>query len=289
MSEILRKQLTYRVDSVLARRNPLRWQESEALLKIRSMRARYIPEEIPANLKQFASAIGIKDVRYVPLPVRGRLVSEGHYLAAEINEQLSEDHRRLVLAHEIAHVILETEHLGKLDQQKLANRLDQPRSEREYRRLENLCDEAAKEILVPVHLMRSTVGGKPASLEVLLTLAHQAQAWPEVVASQILRAREWDCRFYWWRHMDDRWKAIRSVPPRPERELVWLDIVDPSKSIVERAHREQQLVSGPVTLLDSGGSQRYEKAEASPYGENSVLLMILLGVKSQYRCKSVKA
>lgn len=289
MSEMLRKQLTYQIDSMLARRNPVRWQESEALLKIRNMRARFIPEDIPADLGRLASAVGIRDVRYVPLPVRGRLVSEGRCVVAEINNQLSEDDRRFVLAHEIAHIILETEHLGKLDLRELANRQDRPRSQRKYQRLENLCDEAAKEILVPMQLVRFTVSGKQASLEVLLTLAGKAQVRPEVVASQILRAREWDFRVFWWRHTWRGWAAVQSMPSRSQDELVRLEIEDASQSIVERANGEQRLVCGSVTLSYPGEPQRYEKAEASPDGENLVLLMILLGVKSQYRYKDVKA
>lgn len=62
-----------------------------------------------------------------------------------------------MLAHEIAHVIIEGERLGAAASQRVSGQIGGLRSESGYRRLELLCDEAAREILIPLHLLRPLI------------------------------------------------------------------------------------------------------------------------------------
>jgi Zn-dependent peptidase ImmA (M78 family) len=274
MSDRLIQQFTYWTDSVLSRRTDRSSKVADALLKVRNVRTSRIGDSIPADLKRLASNVGIAEVRFTPLPMRGRLIVEQSSLVAEINRELSELDGRFVLAHEIAHVILE-KHLGtgmKRHSDMVAEKKNV--SEREYRSLENLCDEAAKEILMPLPLLRRSLTSQRPSLSGLMAIADQAQAGPEVIASQVLRTRQWECSYFWWRYWKNRWTAVASLPHRPEDELLWWDIENASSSIIARSITQEGVVRGPITIEDSHMRLRYKNAEALSTGDGIVLLML---------------
>ncbi len=89
MSEVLKRRFAYQADYTLALRNTASAREAEFLLKVKSARARWIPEKVPADLERLATRVGIKNIRYIPLPMRGRLIREEDHLAVEIDERLS--------------------------------------------------------------------------------------------------------------------------------------------------------------------------------------------------------
>src|SRR5437762_73674 len=137
-------------DRLLSRRRRNRDARSEVRKRVAALKAQSGCDRFPTDVRALARTVGIRDVRLLPLSMRGRLVREPFGIRAELNQQLSLREQRFVLAHEVAHILLARD----LKNGGARNVFGSTRTTSSYRYVEQLCDFAAREILIPENAIR---------------------------------------------------------------------------------------------------------------------------------------
>jgi hypothetical protein len=138
-------------------------------------------DRFPTDVQLLARAAGVREIRNVPLSMRGRLIREGSGIVAEINEDLPSRVRRFVIAHEIAHIILARD-IARSGATSIYGGTG-PKQNHAY--VESLCDFGAREILLPENAVLKELRTNPLSLELIRNLATEADCDLEVVAECI--------------------------------------------------------------------------------------------------------
>src|SRR6266478_923767 len=111
--------------------------QRELSREIAQLKSRVRCEDFPTDVAAIAAEVGIRQIRRVPLSMRGRLVRAMPGYMVEINEELDVHDQRFVLAHEITHVLLN-------------DQMSSAAARFGYNRIERLCDFGATEILLPL-------------------------------------------------------------------------------------------------------------------------------------------
>ncbi|HYU09033.1 MAG TPA: ImmA/IrrE family metallo-endopeptidase, partial [Gemmatimonadales bacterium] len=125
----------------------------------------------------------------------------------EIEKTLDESEKTFVLAHEIAHLILEnlvpTPHpsiraaIGTFS----------------YTEIERLCDICAEELLLPLEWLRDWVDPRVPSFTVVEEVAHISRCQIETAASVIIKNGLWSAKLYWCSWKNGATIVDRSCPP----------------------------------------------------------------------------
>jgi Zn-dependent peptidase ImmA (M78 family) len=111
---------------------------SRCIEYVRELRSQFCNSTAAPPLKALVEHLGVAEVRERPLDRDARLVKQSGQLIIEVNSLYSQARRRLSIAHELGHLIVDrcsatpNEHWGKTDPS-----------------IESLCDRLAYAILSP--------------------------------------------------------------------------------------------------------------------------------------------
>lgn len=225
-------------------------------------------DEVPRNLRKVAERLAVADVRETPLSIRGRLVRQGDNLAIEINSDLSHFEKRQVLAHELAHILLEDGNF-ELSQRERSNQS----GDFSYRVLEKLCDECAAEMLVPVLWLRDRLRRSRPSLEGVEQLARDADCSPELVAERVRAEAIWQCTFLICEVNEKGAWIVRSYPAVAADSLFLETPEKKESSPIVRCATQRRRCTGSE-LLRFGDEVVVEKVECVPLEKSIVLAML---------------
>jgi hypothetical protein len=201
----------------------------------------------------------------VPLAVRGRLIREPGGFVAEINEELSRQSRRFVLAHEITHLLLERDMMLKSSQ-----RIQRVGMTLGHKRIESLCDFGAREILLPASSVRKEVKMHNPSLEVVAAIANEADCSLELVAECIcdLLGVWADASFLTVEIASSGVRLLRVLPSTS----ALIEIAENGTGLLHRALRATSVVSGEARIWVGSGEHHFS-VQALSIG-NQRLMMI---------------
>ena len=151
----------------------------------------------PADLHGFAKALGIGAIREVPLSVQGRLVREQTAIAVEIREDMSRPMKTLTLAHEMGHLIVDEKLAAACRLTDFMN--TRSPDAREYSKVEELCDFAAEEILLPESWLGHQVDATaPPDLGLGEKLSETSGLEISLVARRLIDLGFWRARLFWF-------------------------------------------------------------------------------------------
>ncbi len=68
-------------------------------------------DQPPVDLDRLAGYLNVRRIVSVPLPMQGRVVMDNNELVVEVNEKLDTCDRQRCIAHELAHIVLESERM----------------------------------------------------------------------------------------------------------------------------------------------------------------------------------
>lgn len=220
------------------------------------------------DLDRIGQHLGVVSIRFVPLAKRGRLLRVPGGYGVEVHQELNPFERRFVVAHELAHIVVEGSSLG-------GSSPGHARSEGgvslSYRLLEEICDFGAREILLPSRTLRSRLRGTDPDVALVKQLAGDAECSVKLAANRICELEVWQCRFIWWQKRSDDVVAVASVPEVSEDSLPIL--LDDKAHVLARAFSEAGAVRGPVTMSFFGRQDDY-RVQAIAIDADSALMLI---------------
>lgn len=218
----------------------------EASKRVRTLKIEANCDTVPVNLDILTKDVGISRKVEVPLPFNGRLVREKSDIVIEVNKMLSEFQKRQVIAHEIAHLILEKRNLILMLSRGERNRIQKTLPNHV---IEKLCDEAASEIILPLYWLRDQLKYQTPSLELIEKIARISETTIDSVAIRIHSKGLWRCRFLWWNLVDGNLFVTDSFPTEPEDILLSIRVKNIGASLIAKSIREQKYLSGVEELI----------------------------------------
>lgn len=268
------------MDVFLERAEPGRAAESEAIRKVRSVALTAGQAKPPVQLDVIARHLGISDVAVVPLAMNGRLLLEpSGRLKVQLSDQLSLDRRRFVFAHELAHIVIEGKRIGACQRQGLASRVEDAS---QYDGIEDLCDAAASEFLLPRDWIEDHVDATRPSLETVRDVSDQSGCGLEYTAQRIMDLALWRGPLFVLERSDDRWTIVQTFG-RPEEfftdETFTLVIAkairDPDvEQIALFNDAESDLYHGTLEFVTASGQSFRLWAEFLPNGDGQAICLV---------------
>lgn len=256
-----------RVEKLFERRNKKSAVRSEILRRVHRQRLAAGATESPTDLDKFCRYLGVSDVRYVPLSMKGRLVRGEQGLSIEINEQLDPFWRRLTLAHELVHVILEGD--------ATAEALLSPRknSSRGASAIEDICDLGAAEILLPAAALRQRAFSHPPSLEEAAAIADQSKCDTEWVIGRAISLALWKVRLMVFEIIVGSFNVVRTVPAVDRAFLASIHPAPQTTRLFQRAVASSAPFHCQIELKTADGDFSYP-AELRSYRKRQVTALI---------------
>ena len=255
-------------DSIKGRSSKWRALVAEKRKRVRAKLIEAGCAEIPRDLHKLAGALGVGDVREVPLALRGRLVRESGGFAIEINSDLEGFQKRHVFAHELAHILVEDDNFELSQRERTARARGSS-----YHVVEKLCDECAAEMLLPLLWLRERLRRARPSLEALEQLAKNAQCSLEYAAERVRAEAIWQCTFLTCKVNDRGAWIVRSSPPGAADSLLLEIPKNKESSPIIRCHAERRRRIGRESLR-FGDEVIFEQVECLPLEENTVFVML---------------
>ncbi len=253
-------------DRLLSRRRRNREERSEVRNRVAALKAQSGCNRFPSDVQALARSVGIRQVRSLPLAMRGRIVREGTGIIAELNEMLPPREQRFVLAHEIAHILLARD----LDSAGARSVFGPTTSQKSYRYVEQLCDYAAREILLPENAIRKELKLRPLSLEMAVAMAEEADCDLQVVAQCICDLPgQQDLIFLFCRSNAESVDVLKVVP----NSSMTYELGDKGDSLVRRALREKKEIKGDQEVW-ANGSRAIVAAQALRVDSGDVIVLI---------------
>jgi hypothetical protein len=167
----------------------------------------------PIDLTRLAGHLGVTDVRYVPLSMRGRTLAGRGSWVIEVNDSLSLPDRRFTEAHELGHLVLGTRLGAKVG---LGAR---HREDADYDRIERVCDQMAEELLLPADWLERRLFRTEPTLQVALAVSKEAECSVDMVLMRALTLHQWAGNLWWLRRDGDQLVVFETYPPKDERFL----------------------------------------------------------------------
>ena len=248
--------------------------KNEALFGEISRRIGFIQAEMGKNnyminLEELANHLGISSIREVPLAIRGRLIQEKREIILEVNFKLPFFQKRHTIAHEIAHIIIEGKDLNSVSNKygwsNLAGSLP-------YFKLEQLCDKAANEILLPKNWLREKTSKNSPSINIILEIKEEKNLPLDFIINQILENGLWNCGFYWWREVKNRVECVKLSPLEKESVLYWVKPCNDSTSLIRKCFRTKKYVEGYEAISIFDETYKY-RTQCIPNGNGNVISM----------------
>lgn len=224
----------------------------------------------PTNLEKIAESLGVKSVRYVPLLLDGRLLSEGRSYVIEVNSKAPAARRRFTLAHEIGHLLV-----GGQSALRCTTASGKGNSPKRDAQEERLCDCAASELLIPYDWAWQFLMSRAPGYLAISEMAALCRVSLEVAARRLVETGVWQCRLVWWSRDGDSWRAVRSFPAYDYATLLTIELPDGERSIVNRVFKQRRELAGTQSLRIQDGLHTY-RMEAWPAARNSVASLMIL-------------
>lgn len=160
--------------------------------QVRSLLRRAGLREFPYDLERLADALGVQHILRRPLGIRGRLIEFEGAIAVEIDDRLAPQDARFVLAHELAHLIVEPHRVrgGMSGTERQSDATS-------YAQVERYCDFVAEEIVLPGEIAVDALGDAPA-LSVAIAYSEDVCVPLRVVLSRALREGRWGGQAVMW-------------------------------------------------------------------------------------------
>jgi hypothetical protein len=254
-------------DRLVPRRRKEREVKNEIRRRVVKLKATAGCDRFPTDVHSLAKACGIQEVRYLPLAMRGRLLSERGATVAEIDQKLSSRRQRFVLAHEITHLLLSR------DLQLKGTTAIYGSNRRSYTNVEHLCDFGAREILLPEIAVRNEVKAKSLSLALVLAIAEEADCDIELVAQCICDLPgEVRVSFLFCRVDAITSEVFRVIPDTSTR----FEVTDGKDSLVRRAAQQSSPLRGRQELW-AGSTRINVMAEAVASSPETVVMLFSAG------------
>ncbi len=190
----------------------------------------------PTELDQMGQQLGVRCVRDVPLTMAGRVARQPGGYTIELKLGLSPCERRFVIAHEIAHLLIERYNL--LRSCAGDNAITPPPLT--YRFVEQLCDLGARELLLPLQELTRRLRSSERSILEVRRIGEDAQCSLEIVTRRVCEAWVWNCMFVWWKRHDNRLVPVRATKIEGDQtaeHLMHISLADQETSAVGRAMR----------------------------------------------------
>ena len=224
----------------------------------------------PADLDNIVKGLGLPPVRYVALPVDGRIVKDGPNYSIEVNKQHSLARKRFTIAHEIGHIIV-----GSRGLLGCSGTRTSPVAGREpYRREEELADFAATEILIPADWAFEFLGTRQPTFTTIAAMAKACATSIEVAARRLVECGDWSSRLIWWRPEGGRLRATRSFPQYDTAILAGMELLDERTSIPVRVMESGRPISGKQAIRVEQEIQNYT-LEAWKAGPTTVATLLV--------------
>jgi hypothetical protein len=247
-------------DAFILRRRPDGKIRHELCKRIASLKSKLSCDGFPTDLEAISSEVGIREIRRVPLAIRGRLIRAPGGFAVEINEQLDVQEQRFVLAHEIAHLVLADGLLAEVNGFRLG-----------YNRVEILCDFGAREILLPLISVRYELKQNPnPSLCTFAAIAEEANCSMQVVAQVASELPgEWQTLMFLFCRRGSATLDIEAVIPSTARRV---ELGDDDMCVARKAFRENRLVHGRQRIWFDDNEIEIS-GEALPLDKNTAAIL----------------
>ena len=235
--------------------------------RVAKLKTRALCDSFPTDVEKLAEMVGIIAVRAVPLAIRGRLTREPGGLVVEVNSALSTEDRRFVLAHEVAHILLEQDAIDRA-----AGRFQRSAGEGSlgYRQVEALCDFGAREIVLPLGSLRAKLRKHAPSPAVVLNVSKEAACSVQVTIERICElCGAWKPASYLLWKTTRRGTRLLRVVPDTSKEV---ELADETNSVVTRALLRPVVVSGSEKMWAGTEIQEFA-VQALIVGSGEVLMM----------------
>jgi Zn-dependent peptidase ImmA (M78 family) len=246
------KQISRAFERRLAEKEPNGAALYEVIQRARSIFSGVARSFPPTDLAAAAVNMGVREIRYVPLYIDGRVVQEGGRYVIEVNSRGPQVRKRFTIAHELGHLILSRS--GALGCSTIATR--GRRVDKSDQREEELCDAVAKELLVPIEWARDFAGARDPSFSAIELMAKVCQVSREVAARRLLEAG-WRCRLLWWSFRQGRFQALRAYPAYDQITLSGMGIPDWTASILAKVLRDGKPLAGDQEVVVEGERELY--------------------------------
>jgi hypothetical protein len=219
----------------LRARTPRDRRRLESVRRVRTAVTAARGGQPPVDLLRLATRLGVADIQTVPLEVNGRVVQSDATTVIELNDKLDPFRSKVVLAHELAHVVLG------------------PRPEEmSYREFEEVCDECAREILVPHEWLRQRLDPFAPSLTALAEAAAVSRCELDFVFRSAARAGLATFKEVFWCSVAtgqpvvvESWQRLR---PRDPTETTELSVIEQPSGVLTRALQQPGVTRGTIEL-----------------------------------------
>ena len=257
----------------LAHRSKRSAEEADVRRKITRVKLAARVPTPPTNLVTLAKHLKVAAIRHVPLAMKARLVLGTGGINVEINTELSEFERQLALAHELAHVILEGPRIELCAA--LGQGIRAP-SAWARTRIEQLCDLAAAELLLPLSWLRDKFRKHVPSLSLARTISEDSHCDVDFLLAHALDAGLWRCRLLWIERHGQDFVALRTHPEVEESFLSSLRVTDePTTLFLQRVSDDgPNVAAGTLTLSSKDGKQNY-RVECTALRPGSILCVLI--------------
>ena len=264
------------VEKLKASRSRYKSLLNEALKLVNYQIAKGRFNKLPFDSDGFGNFLMVNEIRPERFhsKQKARLISEKKAFVIKVSEKLDNFAQRLAVCHEFAHIILEDD---------LAARADLDRSGLQSfskgmpaKVIEKLCDDCAKEMLLPKSCLKETIRGERPSLQLLNELAEEYSYPLDFIAERVLEVGYWHFRLLHWIIDDTKAVCLKSVPFVDDTSLVDVRIVNEIDSVVMRSHLSRGYQEGTEFIAFGNMADNY-KLQAMPHQEGHVVSMIIFG------------
>lgn len=248
--------------------------EALKLVNYQIAKARF--NKLPFDSDAFGKFLMVNEMRPTRFhsKQKARLISEKEAFVIEVSEELDDFAQRLAVCHELAHIILEDDLAARSTLERSG--LQSFSKGMPEKVVEKLCDDCAKEMLLPKSSLRETLRGKKPSLQLLNELAGEYSYPLDFIAERILNLGNWHFRLLHWLIDDTKPICFKSVPFLDDTSLVDVRIVNEIDSVVTRSHLSHRYQEGTELIAFGDISDNYQ-LQAMPYQEAHVVSMLIFG------------
>lgn len=226
-------------------------------------------ESPPVNLDGLAGYLNVSSIREIPLASKGRLQVKAGKVVIEVDSELDSDFlKRQVIAHELAHLILD----DTLSTTYFNRGARSFQSSREYAQMEEMCDLGADEILLPAKWLDERLHKTVPSLDIFLSIARETACDHSYLARRILDAGYWPSSlFLWWKELDGKFFVQDAIPEEDDYSLSCYEPVA-SSSFLDVVLQQDSILFGSLQISNAFVNTEYP-AQALALSDDLVLTL----------------
>lgn len=225
-------------------------------------------DQPPTDLNAVARHLGVEAIRVTTLSMRGRLILEnGGDVIIEISNALPRLRQRQVLAHELAHLLLEP---SRLSRSATLGRAVRVQHAWQFQKLEEKCDLAASELLIPTDWL---LAHQPATLSEAAEQANAADVDLDSFVARLVDLSIWEGERLWWISESVPYRLVKSYPSWDDDFLARIRLTPPTQELIASAIRSRVHETGRIWAVVQDETVDYP-AEALKLPDGCVLLRL---------------